>query len=732
MKPLQWLHRRNTHDRPGRVRRARITLWLAAAVALTGCATTLVERAEQLSRQGQYEQALTLLGEALRQHPQDPTLLTAHSRQRERVLTQVLTQADLALAAGRTSEAERLLERLHALDPQHAHTSRLAAALRSELASRSSAAREAAQAAEEAAAAAAKPAPDRPPATGLGPAFQRPVTLEFRDAALRQVFESLARSSAINFVFDRDVRADARVNLMLRGVPLEEALRVILSTQQLASKALNENTLLVYPNTAAKQREHLELVTRSLFLVNADVRQVLPMVRTMAKTRDLHADERLNALVVRDTPEAVALVAALVATIDLPEPEVTLAVEVLEVASDRLDALGLRWPQTIQYGLPGSPTGSVVPLSEAGLRGLRGSVLNPALALELRGSSGSTNVLANPTIRARNREKAKVQIGERLPVFTTTSAVNVGVSASVTYLDVGLKLDVEPSVQLDDEVTIRVALEVSNVLRTATGPAGSLAYEIGTRLTTTSLRLRDGETQVLAGLINDVDRQRAEGVPRLAEMPLLGRLFGVQTDARTKTEIVMLITPRIVRQLQPPRGAAATLAAGTDAQPGQPALRLRDGARAGVGPARPGAGAGAAARGERPAAVPGDAVPGDLLQVDITREAEVGDAISVTLANRTAQAVEGEIGWDEQQLQSTSAAPAQQPGRQPFSLPPGGGAVTVLRVLPAAAGQAVDVRVSAPVVVQGAMQVQVRPAAKPAVPAVPTPGAAPVTPGGNP
>ena len=689
-------------------------LALAMAMALSGCAHQAIEESERLSRGGRYEEALAEVDAALRRNPEDPSLRTAHSRQRERVVTQAMTQADLAMAAGRPEEARRLLERLMVLDPEQARVLRLAAQLRP-----------APAAASAAATPTALPTPTREPQGGapasLGATFQRPVSLEFRDAPLRQVFEALARGAGINFVFDREVRADTRITIFLRAVSLDEALRVVLATQQLASKVLNDNTVLVYPNTVAKQREHQELVTRSVFLVNADVRQVLPMVRTMTRTRDLHADERLNALVVRDTPQAVALVEALVATIDLPEPEVMLAVEVLEVASDRLDALGISWPTSIEYGLPG-----ISGLVDLSTRGLRGSVLNPALALALRGSAGSTNLLANLTIRARNREKAKVQIGEKLPVFTTTAAVNVGVSASVTYLDVGLKLDVEPSVQLDNDVVIKVALEVSNLLREVRGPSGSLAYQVGTRMTTTSLRLRDGETQVLAGLISDEDRQRAEGLPRLAELPLLGRLFGVRSDTRNKTEIVMLITPRIVRQISPGAAQTRNIEAGTEAQPGQLPLRLRSSGRAGVGAAS-GAPAVAATAAQLATAAPAAPAAVEGLQVNVTRNASVGDTVSVTLANRSGQAVDGELRWDGRLLRSASAAGAEAAatpgtaadadnGRQGFSLPPGASAVVVLRVLPPAAGQTLEIGVSAPIAVIGETQVSIAAAARPGTP----------------
>ncbi len=704
---------------------------LALALLCAACAAPAIDEAEHLSRAGRYEEALRALDEALRAHPGDAVLRTAHSRQRERVLTQALTQAELALAGGRLDEAERLLERAQGLDAGQPRV----AALTLQLAqARKERQRPPAPAANALAGATPGPSPEASAAAGapppsLGAAFQKPVSLEFRDAPLRQVFEALARGSQVNFVFDKDVRADSRVTVFLRAVTLDEAMRVILATQQLERKLLNDNTVLIYPNTPAKQREHQDLITRSLYLTNADAKQAMALVRTMTKTRDLYVDERLNALIVRDTPEVVRLIEQLLATIDLPEPEVMLAVEVLEIASDRLDELGLSWPSSISFGIPGtqgtSATGtatSTAPTSvQIGASGFRGTVTNPALAAVLRGSAGSTNLLANPTIRARNHEKAKVQIGEKLPVFTTTSAVNVGVSASVAYIDVGLKLDVEPSVQLDGEVIIKVSLEVSNLLREVSGPAGSLAYQVGTRLTTTSLRLKDGQTQVLAGLINDEDRQRAVGVPGLSRLPLVGRLFGVQTDTRNKTEIVMLITPRIVRNIEPPDAQAATLPSGTDSQPGATPLRLRNAARAGLGT---GAARGAAPAAAAPDGVPAppDGVPGGVpggvpaaapstgLLIAATGEARVGDTVAVTLANRSAQRSSGELLFDPALLQPASAGAAgATPGRWPFQLEPHTETAVILRVLPAAAGQSVAVQASADVAVEGQALVRVLP-----------------------
>ena len=690
---------------PNPLHRRWRTLAAAACLALLlgACASTAVDEAERLSLGGHYEEALRTLDDALRRRPDDAALRTHHSRQRERVLVQLSTQVELALAAGRLEEAQRLLDRALKLDATQARVIGLGEVIkraRSEQQAAAAASRAAVTSTPIAEAARAPVAALAAPA--MGPSFQKPVTLEFREAPLRQVFEGLARSSGVNFVFDKDVRTDVRVTLQLRGVTLDEAMRVILATQQLERKLLNEQTVLIYPNTAPKQREHQDLVTRVLYLVNADPKQALNLVRVMTKTRDVVVDERLNALVVRDTPDVVRQIEMLLATVDLAEPEVMLAVEVLEVASDRLDELGLNWPTSIGFGIPGAAS-----LVELGANGFRGLVSNPALSAALRGKTGTTNLLANPTIRARNREKAKVQIGEKLPVFTSTAAtVNVPGSTAVNYLDVGLKLDVEPSVQLDGEVIIKVALEVTNLLREVAGPNASLAYQVGTRLTTTSLRLKDGQTQVLAGLINNQDRQNATGLPGLSELPLLGRLFGVRRDERSKTEIVMLITPRIVRNLQLPSTSAATLPSGTDTQPGAQPLRLAPLARAGLTPGRGAAGAAGAAA--EPAAAETSEAAAEGLAIAASAGARVGGTLAVTLANRGSTKATGELLFDTSLVQPASATTAaSSPGRLAIALDPQAETAFIFRVLPAAAGQVINMQVSADTPTRGQVQVQI-------------------------
>jgi general secretion pathway protein D len=281
--------------------------------------------------------------------------------------------------------------------------------------------------------------------------------------------------------------------------------------------------------------------------------------------------------VIKDTPNAVRLAERLIAAQDLAEPEVMLEVEVLEVGSNRLLELGIRFPDSLALSLVGAAgTAGTITLPEWLNRSsdiVRLSFTDPLFLFTLRQQDGSTSVLANPRIRVKNKEKARIHIGDRVPVITTTAAATGGfVSESVSYLDVGLKLEVEPLIYLDDEVGIKVALEVSNIAREVRGlTSGTLTYQIGTRNAATTLRLRDGETQILAGLISDEDRRSAARVPGLGDLPTIGRLFSSTRDNMAKTEIVLLITPRLVRTLARPEVRAAEFAAGTEAATGAPA-----------------------------------------------------------------------------------------------------------------------------------------------------------------
>jgi general secretion pathway protein D len=398
----------------------------------------------------------------------------------------------------------------------------------------------------------------------------KPVNVQFRDATLKLVFDALSRSTAINFIFDREVKTDLRATIYAKDVPVEDAIDLILLPNQLEKKVLSENTVLIYPNTPGKQREYQDLVMKTFFLENANVKQVLNLVRTMLKTKDVYIDEKLNLLVMRDTPEAVRLAERLIAAQDLAEPEVVLELAVIEISRSRLTELGIRYPEQLTLTVI-DPTVAPLTLQDLGNVRSRSDIAvspTPSITATARKVDADTNLLSNPRVRVRNREKARVLVGDRLPVISaviTPAATNPITTETVTYLEVGLKLEVEPEVRLDGSVAIKVSMEVSTASNQRTTANGTTVYDIGTRTANTLLQIQDGETQVLMGLIRDDDRAAANKIPGLGDIPLLGRLFGTNLSDRQKSEIILSITPRIMRNVRRADAQLAEFWSGTEA-----------------------------------------------------------------------------------------------------------------------------------------------------------------------
>jgi general secretion pathway protein D len=578
----------------------KTTLLMVLVLALAACATrpTVIDEARTHFEKGRGEQALALLERSAKENPQDHPVRAEYFRMRALVAAQWLAQAETLRAAAQFDNAEALYRRVLQHDPANA---RATAGLNQVEADRRH--RDIVASAEKLLKAKRHGEAEdllRPVLTEnpqhrdarrlqrliderqAKPGFAairlaapaKPISLELRDVPLRGVFELLSRTTGVSFVFDRDVRTDQRTSIVVRDASVEEVIRMVLLANQLEQKVLNERTVFVYPNTPQKLREHQELVVKAFYLANADVKQTANMIRTLVKTRDIFIDEKINLLVLKDTPHAIQLAERLIAAQDLAEPEVMLEVEVLEVGRNRLLELGLRFPDSVALSLVGAAgTAGTITLPEwlnSSSEIVQLSFTNPLFLFSLRQQDDATNVLANPRIRVKNKEKARIHIGDRVPVITTTAAATGGfVSESVSYLDVGLKLEVEPLIHLEDEVGIKVALEVSNIAREVRGTAsGTLTYQIGTRNASTNLRLRDGETQVLAGLINDEDRRTANRVPGLGDLPVLGRLFSHTRESIGRTEVVLLITPRLLRTLARPDARSIEFSAGTEMSTG--------------------------------------------------------------------------------------------------------------------------------------------------------------------
>jgi general secretion pathway protein D len=319
-------------------------------------------------------------------------------------------------------------------------------------------------------------------------------------------------------------------------------------------------------------------------LTQKEEKTMANMLPTTLKISDSFVDERANLITLRESADVVALAERLVALHDQPDAEVMLEVEVVEISSTRLLNLGINFPGSLSL-TPLNASKAATGLTLNDLRSLNGDRIGASISpvsFNLRRELGDGQVLANPSIRTKNREKATILIGDKVPVVTTNSTATGIVGQNITYLEVGLKLEVEPLISPDEEVTLKMALEVSNITQQIETGNGGTAYQIGTRNASTTLRLLDGETQVLGGLISKSDKSSASRVPGLGDLPILGRLFGTQQDNKTQSELVLAITPRIIRTSIRPDPAQSLVSMGTEQMP-----RLKSLITSGIASAKP-------------------------------------------------------------------------------------------------------------------------------------------------
>jgi general secretion pathway protein D len=557
--------------------RAMRTVGFAFVLLLMSCASQELHREGVVDiDNGRVEEGLKKLEQAVVDNPDNLAYRYDLQARRQAVAQMLFAAGDRARAAGNLEEAENYFRRLLAVDPNNEPARRgidMVEAYRRHVAEIAAAQQEfdAGHLDEadvkvrdilaedpnftQASQLKAKiEAVWEPPgvAQRLHTGAKTPVTLEFRDAPTKMVFEVLSRQTGVNFIFDKDVRSDAKTSIFVRNVPVEQAVELVLGQSQLARQVLSPNMILIYPNTPAKQKEYQDQIVKTLYLTNTDAKRVQEMLKTVLTVKTLFVDDKANIVVIRDTPEVVRMAEKLVASLDMVVPEVMMEVEILEVNRSLMDDLGITYPTTATMAM--TPiTGRTFTLQDFADQNKSTITFTPppAITINMMKQASTTNTLASPRIRARNLEKAKIMIGSRVPVITqsvTPTAGTAVTTGSVQYLDVGLQLGVQPDVHADGVVAITVDLQVSNILKEVrVVSSGTLAYEIGTRDASTVLSLKDGDTAILGGLISDQDTRNAATVPGLGDIPILGRLFGDHSSNKGKSEIIMSITPRIIR-----------------------------------------------------------------------------------------------------------------------------------------------------------------------------------------
>lgn len=392
---------------------------------------------------------------------------------------------------------------------------------------------------------------------------EKPITLKFKKTPVRDIFDIISKLSGINFIFDEGVKKQ-KASLYIEKATFGQALDLVLMTNKLFQKVVNENTIIIIPDTKSKRQQYQELMIHTFFLSNLEAKKAVNLLRTLLKIKSIYVNEGLNTIVVRDTPEVISLAEKLLRANDLADAEVMLEVEILEVQKSNIENIGMNiTPSSISMALGGLDADGAISytaLKNASMSDMLFTI--PDIVINLQKSSGNANILANPKIRVANNKKAKIHIGDRIPIITAT--VNNGVTTeNIQYVDVGVKLNVEPKIHLNNEVSLKIKLEISS-LGKEIKTSQSTVYQIGTRNAETELRLHDGETQVIGGLINDEERESRIKIPLLGDIPILGRLFSSVGNTTEKKDIVLSITPHIIRNKEMPEPEDSTLWSGRE------------------------------------------------------------------------------------------------------------------------------------------------------------------------
>ncbi len=383
-----------------------------------------------------------------------------------------------------------------------------------------------------------------------------PDELIFRDASNQVIIRALAQMANVNVVFDPAFRPSA-LSIDIRKQTFVEALQSITASTQNFYRVTAQRTITIIPDTPAKRREYEEDIVRTFYLSNADLKETMDLLRIVIDARRIGGMQGTNAITITDTAERVEAAGRLISMVDKARPEVLIDVELLEINRQRLAEYGLQFASPGSTGINGAADANRAGLTLNDLKNLTSSQVLltslPALYYRLIKEDSTGRVLANPQLRAQVGMSAQAQFGEEVPVpVTTFSPIATGGVAqqpvtSYNYRNIGVSIDITPRTHLNNDVTMALFIEVSSISGTA-GFAGLPTF--GNREIKTTIRLKDGETNMLAGLIRDDERKAHNGIPGLSNIPGVGRLFGHTRNERIQTDVILMLTPHIVRVLE--------------------------------------------------------------------------------------------------------------------------------------------------------------------------------------
>jgi len=534
------------------------TLTVVLALAMAGCATSPARLGQDAEHRQDYDRAVVEYTKALRLKPNDDNARVGLQRAKIRASEDHLQQARRLAATGKFNEALVEYGTASELNPVSGTIEDELRATRNKLRLKVAVSREGKT---ELQSLIERTRNLPPPGLDLPQDIKMPASLIFRDASSRDVFMAIARFGGISLIFDPTFR-ETPVTVDLRNSSLEDALTTLAGATRSFFRVSSPQTVLIVPDTPAKRREYEEEIVRTFYLSNVDLKEAMDLLRLILDARRISPITATNALTLKDTPEHIAAAARVLTAIDKARPEVIIDIELLEIDRTKLLEYGLQIASPAQppIGINGSatiqPGGSLTaPITLQTLQNLSQSDILltglPGLYYRLLKTDTNTRTLANPQLRTSEGITASAKFGDRVPIpVTTFSPIATGGTpqqpiTSFQYENIGVNIDITPRTHHDDDVTLQLNIGVTSI--SGTGFGGLPTF--GNREIKTVIRLRDGETNMLAGLIRDDERRSLDGIPGLSDLPLVGHIFSHSQRTSQQTDIVLMLTPHIVRVL---------------------------------------------------------------------------------------------------------------------------------------------------------------------------------------
>jgi general secretion pathway protein D len=531
---------------------SHFALVISLVPGVAGCATSAAMRAGQTAESQQdYDRAVVEYTKVVRERPNDRNARASLEQAKLRASQDHAARGRRLASIGKLEEALIELQLAAELNPTNADVQEELARTRSQLRAKIAVSGEGKTRLETL----IENSMDAPlPGADLPAGIKMPDTLVFRDASSRDIFTAIAKFADLSVTFDPTFR-DQPISVDLRGATLPDALNAVALTTRNFWRVTGQRTVAIVPDTPAKRREYEEEVVRTFYLSNADLKETIDVLRIVVDARRIAPMTATNAITVKDTPDRIAAATKIINALDKARPEVVIDVELLEVDRTRLKEYGLQIASPGSPGIDGQVDVNRTGMTLEALQNLTQSdvfLANlPGLYYRLLKTDTATRVLANPQLRTSEGIAAQARFGERVPVPVTTFApiaaggVQTQPITSFNYENIGVNIDITPRTHHDDDVSLAIRVEVSSI----SGTGFQDLPTFGSRLINTVIRLKDGETNMLAGLIRDDERNTLNGIPGLSDIPLVGKLFAHNRKETQETDIILTLTPRIVRVL---------------------------------------------------------------------------------------------------------------------------------------------------------------------------------------